>query len=1029
MTPGKSLVFFYTNHGDPLIEEPTEGFHKLLIGVARIKEVGNQLYFGSKKDSKKRYPVWPRRITIDPKQLVRLPYQEYLQKGLDPSKIICRVPDSVSEQFSYVSEHLTDDQAVIVLERLIQSVKAVQKENKIPGDWDSPIKWLDNVLAEVWRNRGVYPGVGSVLAYLGFQRAAIYQLEVLRKLSDKGKDVRDHVISILERRRKPEKEYIRDFEIARNTWRDLPKIKKDLLKTLCLFDLTKEQVNRVANSSLRMKAGIKAADKDIIENPYLLCEQDQGGKDSSPIHFEQIDHGMIPLPEIAKKWGDKVPIPRDDKRRVRALLVAVLSAAAQEGDTLLSFSEALKRVQELLPEERACHPDPELIKANSHFYLKALDFDPEVEHPYVALRRFRNMEIEVKERIQELVASKPYSPSGVKWKEKLRREFGEVDQTHPDQDVESHAHQEKATALEKLFTHRFSVLTGRAGTGKTTLAKILLESIPEGRDALLLAPTGKARVRLQEKTHLPAKTIHQFLWENGWITEDTLVLKESGGKIVGYSTIVIDEASMIPLDLLATLFRAIDFNKVKRLILIGDPSQLPPIGPGRPFVDILNWLSEDEKRREHVAYLRERMRQKGRESEALKLSDCYTSEDPTPNDDEILSNIASGYNQGDLEVHMWKNASDLHRLLLERMNALLGLDRSGNHLKAFNKSLGVSESKEGNAEKWQILSPVRMHTYGTREINRLIQGKYRGGLIRLANSGGQYPRPFGDEQLVRFDKVIQIVNRKRKTYGPRSYDGYVANGEVGIIANTYKGKGKNRSEDYLVVRYSTQQDVYCYKRQEVKENLELAYAITVHKSQGSDFDIVFLIIPQQARNLSRELLYTGLTRFREKLVLFVEGDISTLREFRKPKNSITLLRNTNLFQPIVRQDVDIPHPEKLIHRTLTGEMVRSKSEVVVANILTKLGISYEYEKPIVFAPNDFRIPDFTIEFKGRTYYWEHLGMIDLPAYRKEWERRKKWYESHGLLDKVITSQDGPDGSIDSKEIERIAIERILKEAS
>jgi len=402
LTPGKSLVFFYTNHGDPLIEEPTVGFHKLLIGVARIKEIGNQLYFGSKEDSKERYPVWPRRITIDPRQLVRLPYQEYLQKRLDPSKIICRVPDSVSEQFSYVSEHLTDDQAVIVLERLIQSVKAVQKENKIPGNWTSHIKWLDNVLAEVWRNRGVYPGVGSVLAYLGFQGATIYQREILRKLSDKGKDVRDHVISILERRRKPEKEYLRDFETARNKWRDLPKTRKELLKTLCLFDLTEEQVNRVANSSLRMKSWIKAEEKDIIKNPYLLCEQDQGGKNSSPIQFEQIDHGMIPLPDIAKKWGNRVPIPRDDKRRVRALLVAVLSAAAQEGDTLLSLEEALTRVQELLPEERACHPDPELIKANSDFYLKALDFDPEAKHPFVALRRFRNMEIEVAERIQEL---------------------------------------------------------------------------------------------------------------------------------------------------------------------------------------------------------------------------------------------------------------------------------------------------------------------------------------------------------------------------------------------------------------------------------------------------------------------------------------------------------------------------------------------------------------------------------------------------------------------------------------------------
>lgn len=1024
----ESLVFFYTNHGDPLIEETTEGLQRLLIGVARIKEIGNQLYFPKTTRFPEDYPLWPRRITIEPKHSVRLPYQEYLQKGLDPSGIVCRVPDSVREQFSYVSEHLTDDQAVIVLERLIQSVKAVQKEKEIPGDWTSRIKWLDDVLAEVWQNRGAYPGIGSVLAYLGFPRGAIYQLEVLRKLSDEGKDIRHHVISILEGRRKPEKEFLKDFEIARKQWQDLPKTRKDLLVTLCLFDLTKEQVNRVANSSLRRKAGIRATDEEILENPYLLCEQDQGGEDSSPIQFEQIDHGMIPLPDLAKKWGDRVPIPHNDKRRVRALLVNILSAAAQEGDTLLSLQEAFTRVQNLLPEERVCHPDFELIKANSDFYLEALNFDPEAEHTFVALRRIRKMEIEVAECIKELVASKPYSPSGVNWEEKLQEEFVEAAKHTLDRDAENRAQREKATALEKIFAHRFSVLTGRAGTGKTTVAKILLENIPEGRDALLLAPTGKARVRLQEKTRLPAKTIHQFLWENGWIARDTLVLKETGGKIVGNSTIVIDEASMIPLDLLATLFRAIDFNKVKRLILIGDPNQLPPIGPGRPFVDILNWLIEDKERRDNVAYLRERMRQKDCDSEALKLSDCYTSEDPTPNDDEILSSIALGYEKGDLEVHIWKDVQELYKILEERMNTSLGLDSSSDPYEAFNKTLGVSESGNGSAEKWQILSPVRMQPYGVREVNRIIQRKYRAGLIERAKRG-HHVRPFGDEQLIWSDKVIQIVNGARTAWGTGPVDGYVANGEVGII--TRVSRGKKRNKDSLDVRYSTQPDVtYRYWRPEVGENLELAYAITVHKSQGSDFDTVFLIIPQNARNLSRELLYTGLTRFREKLVLFVEKDISTLRKFRKPMYSITLLRNTNLFHPIVRAEgVEIPYPEKLIHRTLTGKMVRSKSEVVVANILTKLGISYEYEEPIEFAVNDFRLPDFTIKYKGRTYYWEHLGMINLPSYRRDWERRKKWYESHGLLDKVITSQDGPDGSIDSLEIERIAKERILQEAS
>jgi exodeoxyribonuclease V alpha subunit len=233
------------------------------------------------------------------------------------------------------------------------------------------------------------------------------------------------------------------------------------------------------------------------------------------------------------------------------------------------------------------------------------------------------------------------------------------------------------------------------------------------------------------------------------------------------------------------------------------------------------------------------------------------------------------------------------------------------------------------------------------------------------------------------------------------------------------------------VAFSTQPEVtYRYFRNQVNENLELAYALTVHKAQGSDFDIVFLVLPRNASMLSRELLYTGLTRFRQKMVLLIERDTAVLEALRRPERSDTLLRNTNLFVLAVRpESVGRYYAEHLIHRTSTGVMVRSKSEVIVADTLTRLGISYEYEKKLTAPedPSDFKLPDFTVSYEGDTYYWEHLGMLTVPSYREQWERKRQWYEDKGYWDRVITSEDGADGGIDASEIERTARKRILLE--
>jgi hypothetical protein len=281
---------------------------------------------------------------------------------------------------------------------------------------------------------------------------------------------------------------------------------------------------------------------------------------------------------------------------------------------------------------------------------------------------------------------------------------------------------------------------------------------------------------------------------------------------------------------------------------------------------------------------------------------------------------------------------------------------------------------------------------------------------------------------------MQYVNRRKNSYPKGEGLDYVANGEIGLVVQTCKGDGR---QDSIKVQFSTQpSSSYYYPRSDVDGQLELAYALTVHKSQGSDFDIVFLILPKNATTLSRELLYTGLTRFRKKMVLLLERDTTVLEKLRNPQCSDTLLRNSNMFVQAVRpESVDRYYAAHLIHRTRPctkypqGILVRSKSEVIVADILTSLGVSYEYEQKLVSKddPNDFKLPDFTVSYEGDTFYWEHLGMLSVPSYQESWERKRQWYEANGYLDRVITSEDSADGSIDAAEIERTARKKILLE--
>ena len=1029
LSPASSLVFFYSNHGNPLDEHAA----RVIVGVGRLNEIGSQLFFGQHPNYPGEHPLWSRRVTHDyPAQGLRLPYQEYLSKEQPTDQIIVRTPPGALLPFSYGAEHVTDDVALMVLDQLVQSVTQVQTDGLVPDDWDSRLAWLNDVLGEVWRGRGPFPGAGSVLEVLDFPLGTAYQRAELTRIADEGGNPWQHLVQILDGSvEPPDGLFANGLRAAARRWQLLPE-RQELLATLARFELSAPQVRRIVDPDQRKKSRIHQSADRLTTNPYLICEQDIGAADSPQIALDTIDHGMRPEGLAAQLTGS---VGADDRRRVRAVGVAVLADAAQAGDTLLPLDEFFAGIRERFPERRACPVDRDLFRAELEFFERTFAVDYDNDPPVIALREMRVLEREIEDLVGRR-ALRVNNPPDTDWRAALHDLFGESTGRRDDL-----AREEKGRALQALSERRLSVLTGGAGTGKTSVVRALLDSLErtEGRQTLLLlAPTGKARVRLSSATRRSARTIHQFLLSQGWIDPETMTILSEGGTTYQARTVVVDECSMIPTDLLGTLLRALDSNSIQRLILVGDENQLPPIGPGRPFADIRNWLQAQHP--ECIASLTTAMRVGDRNSpsgvsRALLLASGYRAEGGEPGDDEVLSEVARGISSGDLDVAYWDGNDDLIQKIRDRLQTDLGI-APGDYA-AFNHSLGIATRNWKRSEAWQLLSATRRQFFGTDNLNRIIQREFRGGLIASSRqSGRRRVRPFGDEDIVYTDKVIQIRNQRRRAWPPDSGGlGYVANGEIGVVANTGRGNGGG---DHLDVVFSSQEaHQYRYYRNQIDDSLELGYALTVHKAQGSDFDTVFVVIPQAAGTLSRELLYTALTRFKQRLVLLIERDIESLVRLRRHEQSETQRRRTGLFvvdalgdgrQVATSSNLGTYMPGGLKHRGPSGLRLRSKSEVIISQVFDQLGISFEYEVPLrsPTSPADFRLPDFTVSYEGDVYYWEHLGMLAVPEYRERWERKRQWYEACGYLPQLITSEDSPDGAIDVQSITEAARRRILE---
>jgi hypothetical protein len=259
-------------------------------------------------------------------------------------------------------------------------------------------------------------------------------------------------------------------------------------------------------------------------------------------------------------------------------------------------------------------------------------------------------------------------------------------------------------------------------------------------------------------------------------------------------------------------------------------------------------------------------------------------------------------------------------------------------------------------------------------LNRSIHLRYKGQQIEKARNPGKsrsIPKPMGDNRIIYGDKVINNRNWsvwKKRIYPEPASSGYLANGEIGVVVGHRRTHKRYLFPDCLEIEFSTQVGhVFKFWGSDFDDDddgeasLELAYALTVHKAQGSEFEVVFLVLPRSPQMLTRELLYTALTRQKQKVIVLHQGSATDLQRLSAERYSATATRLTNLFGPPWPVAVGGTFLEdRLIHRTSRAETVRSKSEVIIANLLHAKDIDYHYEHPLELG-GVVKYPDFTIE--------------------------------------------------------------------
>ena len=513
--------------------------------------------------------------------------------------------------------------------------------------------------------------------------------------------------------------------------------------------------------------------------------------------------------KIADQLAQQLGIESDAPERFRAGLVHTLfSQSIETGDTYIEARDLLAHTIDLLENARQVELDPALV-ADELAHLIEED-------------KIQNVETKIFEN-SLYFAEEGIRSNLIRILEKGKQETFDapklesiIEQVEQDLGI-CYDHIQKKAICDAI-NHKVFILTGGPGTGKTTVINGIIATYAalhkldlakkQELPILLAAPTGRAARRMNELTGLPSATIHRHLGMTG--DDDTSHLDD----YLDADFIIVDEFSMVDTWLANQLLSNISSNS--KILIVGDADQLPSVSPGQVLADLLK-----------IPLLPQ-----------TKLTKIYRQ-----GEDSTIVTLASQIQQGILPADFTEKKADRSYF-----------EATSEYIPDMIKKIVAAAIRSGiPAQDVQVLAPMYRGPAGIDQINQLMQD-----LINPSEKD-QLVFEAPDCQYRQGDKVIHLVNDAESN---------VFNGDLGYITDLLPGKYTDSKQDELTINFDGNEIVY--QRSEWYK-IRLAYAMSIHKSQGSEFPVVILPITRSShRMLQRNLVYTAITRAKSKLILLGE---------------------------------------------------------------------------------------------------------------------------------------------------------------